>query len=104
MKRSSVLQTNTYRRSILAISQKMDGMNPGGFYNFFGSVTVKSNSKISLALAEIFQDEVQSVKDEPDIQVYIVYNPLTRNALHQMKKRGGNALGLVEEDGPLTGM
>ncbi|KAH7347076.1 hypothetical protein BKA66DRAFT_432832, partial [Pyrenochaeta sp. MPI-SDFR-AT-0127] len=102
VKQSSVLQSNTYRRSILAMSQKMDGMNPEGFYNFFGSVTVKSHSQVSMVLAEIFQDEVHSIKDEPNLQIYIVYNPLTRAALHQMKKRGGNSLGLVEDDGPLT--
>jgi hypothetical protein len=100
---SPVLQTNTYQRSILAMAQKMDGMNAEGFFNFFGSVTVRSNANVSMALAEIFQDEVDAIKEEPDLQVYIVYNPLTRNALRQMKQRGGNALGLTEEDGPLTG-
>jgi hypothetical protein len=100
---SPVLQTAAYRRSILAMSQKMDGMNPKGFYNFFGSVTVRSNATVSMAMAHIFMEEVEWIKKEEDLQVYIVYNPVTRNALRKMKRRGGNALGLTEGDGPLTG-
>lgn len=86
------------------MAQKMDGMNAEGFFNFFGRVTVRSGANVSMALATIFQEEVEVIKREPNIQVYIVYNPLTRNALSKMKKRGGDALGLAEEHGPLTGM
>ena len=100
---SPILQTNKYQRSILAMAQKMDGMNPPGFYNFFGSVTVRSNAEVSMAVAEVFKDEVELIKGAPDLQIYIVYNPLTRNALSHMKQRGGNALGVKEDDGPLTG-
>jgi FAD/FMN-containing dehydrogenase len=100
---SSVIQTYKHQRSTLAMAQKMDPMNPEGYFNFFGSVTVRNNAEILMAVAEIFKEEVEPIKDEPNLQVYIVYNPLTRNALRQMKKRGGNALGLKEGDGPFIG-
>ena len=102
-KESPVLQTNVYERSVLDMAQKMDGMNKKGFFNFFGSLTVRSNAQVSIALARIFQQEVDLIRDTAGLQVYIVYNPLTLNAMRQMMKRGGNALGLSEEHGPLTG-
>ncbi|RDI80375.1 hypothetical protein Vi05172_g9652 [Venturia inaequalis] len=97
-----VVQTNSYRRMILEMAQKMQGANPKGLFNFFGSVTVKSKAKVFMAIASIFQEEVDEIKAESDLGINIVYNPLTRNALRQMKQNGGNALGLEEEDGPLT--
>jgi hypothetical protein len=101
---SRVLQTLAYQRTTLAMAQKMDNMNEDGYYNFFGTTTVRSNAAASMALADVFMQEVESIKREPGLQIYIVYNPVTHNALRQMKQRGGNALGMEEEDGPLTGM
>lgn len=100
----SVLQTNSYQRTILKMAQKIQGMNEKGFFNLFGSVTVKSDAKVLLALANVFQEEVDLIKDELDLGINIVYNPLTHNALRQMRQNGGNALDLKEDDGPLTGM
>ncbi|CRG90521.1 Bifunctional solanapyrone synthase [Talaromyces islandicus] len=100
--KSAVLQTNVYERPILSMAQKMDVMNAEGFYNFFGSVTVSSNAELLLALARVFQNEIDPIRDAKGLQVYIVYNPITVNAMNQMKKRGGNALGLLSENGPLT--
>lgn len=99
---SAVLQTDSYQRSILAMAQKMDAMNKYGYYNFFGSVTVKNDAYVSLLLASTFMEHVAYIRGAEGLQVYIVYNPLTCNTLRHMQKRGGNALGLSPEDGPLT--
>lgn len=99
---SPVLQTAYYQRSILEMAQKMDGMNEAGYYNYFGSVTVHSKAEVSLALAQIFREEAQAIKGAEGLHVFIVYNPLTLETLMHMQKRGGNALGLAPEDGPLT--
>lgn len=101
--KSPVLQTNIYERSILEMAQKMDGMNEAGFFNLFGSLTVRSNVQVLLAIAKIFQEEVALIRDAKDLQGYIVYNPLTVSAMRHMRKHGGNALGLSEEDDPLIG-
>jgi hypothetical protein len=99
---SPVLETYTYQQGILEMSQRMDYMNKAGFYNFFGTTTVKSDSAIFLAFMEIFQDESASIANAADLQLYIVYNPLTFEAISKMQKRGGNALGIKPEDAPLT--
>jgi hypothetical protein len=95
-------ETYLYQRSTLHMSQKMDYMNLPGFYNYFGSVTVKNHAKIHLALADIFCEEVFLIQRAAGLQVYIVYNPLTVETLQKMQTRGGNALGIKTEDGPLT--
>ncbi|WPH01297.1 Hypothetical protein R9X50_00413500 [Acrodontium crateriforme] len=98
----SVLQTVSYQRSILAMAEKMDQMNPHGFFNLFGSLTVYNDSDLFTMLARVFMAEIEHIKTIEGLQVYIVYNPLTSKALSHMQKRGGNALGLESRDGPLT--
>ena len=99
---SGPLSTYVYQRSTLEMTQKMDYMNPPGFYNYFGSVTVKNNAKAHLALADEFFNEITKISHVSDLQAFIVYNPLTKEALEHMRKRGGNALGINVQDGPLT--
>ncbi|KAH8821358.1 hypothetical protein F5884DRAFT_827612 [Xylogone sp. PMI_703] len=95
-------ETYLYQRSTLHMSQKMDYMNLPGFYNYFGSVTVKSDARVHLALADIFCEEVFSIQKAAGLQVYVVYNPLTVKTLQKMQTRGGNSLGIKAADGPLT--
>jgi hypothetical protein len=82
----------------------MKAMNKEGFFNFFGSVTVINEAQLCESMARIFQEEVKIIQSMEDLQVNIVYNPLTLNTLRQMKKCGGNALGLSESPEPLLGM
>lgn len=99
---SHVLDERIYQDTTLAMSEKMDRMNAAGFFNYFGSVTVKNNVKVFMAIADIFRDEVSSIKDTFGLQIYIVYNPLTVSTIEKMSRRGGNALGIRPGDGPLT--
>ena len=101
-KQSNVRETYIYQRSTLQMSQKMDIMNAPGFYNYFGSVTVKNDATVHSALADVFCEEVFSIQKAAGLQIYIVYNPLTVETLRKMQTRGGNALGIDPKDGPLT--
>ena len=101
MGESQVLDEVVNQRDILDISMKMDRWNPVGFYNFFGSFTFKNDVQTSLAVADIFGEEVASIKSAKGLQVYIVYNPLTVETMSKMSQRGGNALGLTVDGGPL---
>lgn len=101
-KTSTFAEGYSSEKTTLAMSQKMDSMNREGFYNFFGSSTVKNNVDVFMAVAAIFQEEVEKIADVADLQVYIVYNPLTVPTLEKMQRRGGNALGLEPSAGPLS--
>ena len=79
----------------------MDRWSPAGFYNFFGSFTFRIDVGPSLALASIFREEIFSIQGAQGLQVYIVFNPVTVQSISKMSKRGGNALAMKPEDGPL---
>lgn len=96
------LDEHFYRLPNLEMAQKMDQMNPEGFFNYFGSLTLQSNSLLNQLIANIFFDEVDNIKNAAGLQIYIVYNPITLSAIQNMEKRGGNALGLDGSAGPLT--
>ena len=96
-----LLEEHVYQHKPLAMSEKMDRMNPPGFFNFFASTTIKNDAGAFMALARVFQSKVVSIKDAADLQVYIVYNPLSISTIEKMQRRGGNALGIKASDGPL---
>lgn len=97
-----VLDERIYTAKALVMSQKMDRMNAAGFFNYFGSVSMKNNAGLFMTIAAIFQDEVESIKDAAGLQDYIVYNPLTVSTIEKMERHGGNALGIRPKDGPLN--
>ena len=97
-----VLEEHIYRDRALAISQNTDRMNAGLFFNYFGSVTVKNNVGPFMAIADIFKDKFEDIKDAAGLQVYIVYNPLTVLTIDKRHRYGGNALGIYSYDRPLT--
>ncbi|KAK5124733.1 hypothetical protein LTR85_001446 [Meristemomyces frigidus] len=90
-----------YYKSTLDMAEKMDRMNPIGFYNLFGSITVRNDAAAFVDVADIFQEIMYSATAAEDIQMYTVFNPLTVPAIKAMQKRGGNVLGLKPQDGPL---
>ena len=90
---SNVLDERIYVDTTLAMSQKMDRMNAAGSFNYFGSVTVKSNVRVFMAIADVFRDEIYSIKDARSLQVNIVYNPLTVSTIEKMSRRGGKCPG-----------
>ena len=96
------VEEHLYRRTTLEMAEVMDLVNEYGFFNFFGSITVRSNPEIHMRVAEIFQQEASKILDIAGIQVYIVYNPVTTLTIEKMQLKGGNALGLKQDDGHLT--
>lgn len=50
----------------------------------------------------IFNEEVQKIKDAKDIVPAAVYQPLTTEMLAQFSKNGGNPLGLANGNTPLN--
>lgn len=83
------------------MAQVMDRMNEEGNFNYFGSITVRSDPLLCQRIAAIFQRESRSIVEVVGVKAYIVYNPLTAGTMQRMKRRGGNALGLDGEEQPL---
>ena len=92
-----------YWKSTLAMAEKMDRMNPGGYFNLFGSMTVHNDAEVFVKIADVFRKTMSDATTADDIEIYTVFNPLTAPAIAKMQKRGGNALGILPDDGPLVG-
>lgn len=90
-------------RSTFAMAEKMDRMNPDGYFNLFGSMTVHNKADVFLEIANVFRETMQTAVDKDDIEIYTVFNPLTSPAISKMQQRGGNALGITQDIGPLVG-
>jgi hypothetical protein len=80
----------------------MSRLNKAGRYNYFGTITIKNHVRAHMAIADIFRDEAQPLVDTADLQLNLVYNPVTIETIIKMQVRGGNCLGLSEDDGALT--
>lgn len=52
-------------------------------------------------LLEIFASEVEGIKDAADIVPSLILQPITKPMISHFGKNGGNALGIIESDGPL---
>lgn len=53
-------------------------------------------------MVEIYQDEVQGIKDAPGIVPSFVFQLITTDMTKHFSKNGGNPLGLANQ-GPLNG-
>lgn len=95
-------QQSGYWKSTLAMAEKMDPMNPDGYFNLFGSMTVHNDAEVFVKIA-VFRETMSDATTADDIEIYTVFNPLTGPAIAKMQKRGGNALGIFPDDGPLVG-
>lgn len=51
----------------------------------------------------IFIEELESIKHIVGLIPSLTFQPITLNEIRNFKKNGGNALGIEESDGPLTG-
>lgn len=56
---SIVLEEYVYQLRALAMPQRMDQTNAPGFFKLFGSITVKNNVEMFMAIKRNFQDEVE---------------------------------------------
>ena len=92
-----------YWKSTLAMAEKMDRMNPDGYFNLFGSMTVHNDAEVFVKIADVFRKTMSGAITADDIELYTVFNPLTAPVIAKMQKRGGNALGIFPDDGPLVG-
>lgn len=69
--------------------------------NLFGTLTVApSRELLSYALA-VFREEAVLVRDVEGVTPIFITYPIHKTALAAMTQRGGNALGLESQDGPL---
>lgn len=69
--------------------------------NIYSTLSYFPSIELNKKIVAIFQEEAGAVKKVEGIIPAAVIQPLYKNAIRLMKKRGGNALG-IDVEGPLT--
>ncbi|KAL8708934.1 MAG: hypothetical protein Q9220_006266 [cf. Caloplaca sp. 1 TL-2023] len=94
--------TDTMRITTLSdLTRELNVSNPGGFRETYTTATFKNSADLQDKILELFQKEMEGIKDAVGILPALVMQPITKPMIKLFGKRGGNALGIEEGDGPL---
>lgn len=67
-------------------------------------MTFKADAGLLSKILDIFLEESEAIKNVPGVLPNYVMQPISQISLAGNSKRGGNALGITESDGPLISM
>jgi FAD/FMN-containing dehydrogenase len=86
------------------ITIEMAESTPEGDRNIYGTLTYHPSIAADQKILDLFFEEANPVKNMSEFLPVAVLQPMSRTVISKMKKRGGNALGIVDHDtkGPLT--
>lgn len=83
------------------LTGELELANPSGFREFYTTATFKNSAVLQKKILDVFVAEIEEVKDAEGILPALVMQPITQDVIAHFNKNGGNALGIVESDGPL---
>ncbi|KAL6806862.1 hypothetical protein GGI42DRAFT_341063 [Trichoderma sp. SZMC 28013] len=87
--------------SLLDAAAEFNASNPSGFRRTTWGLMLKNDANIVKEITAIFMNEYNSIKDVADLNAALIYQTVTLPTIAHFRDRGGNALGITEEDGPL---
>ncbi|KAG4415297.1 hypothetical protein IFR04_011552 [Cadophora malorum] len=82
--------------------QELDTHNPVGVRVTYNTATFRVDRAFMKEVVKIFVDEVERIRGLEGFMGAYTTQTLARDEIGQMEKNGGNAFGIMEEDGPLT--
>ncbi|KAL8910197.1 MAG: hypothetical protein Q9171_004495 [Xanthocarpia ochracea] len=96
--------TDTTRiTTISSLTLELNASNPSGFRQTYSTATFKNSADLQLQILDIFVQEIDPIKNTAaGFLPALVMQPITIPMIRLFRKNGGNALGITEEDGPLT--
>jgi len=68
----------------------------------FFTATFKNDATLLGDILDIWYADIQPIINITDFLPSLVFQPLTEPIIHNFAKNGGNALGIIDADGPLT--
>ncbi|KAF1914540.1 hypothetical protein BDU57DRAFT_519588 [Ampelomyces quisqualis] len=99
------LADQTAIRSLTELTALLDSSATGnGLRQSFWTWTVKLDESLATAAKDIFFEELPAIVDAEGILPAISLQVITEPILELMAQRGGNALGLSAQDGPLMSL
>lgn len=83
------------------LTLELNASNPSGFRETYTTATLKNSPELQIKITELFVHEIETIKDAAGLLPALVMQPITEPMISHFSKRGGNALGIAESDGPL---
>ncbi len=76
---------------------------PNGYRNIYGTFTYRPSIDLEAKVVEMFREEADPFKSMAGFLPALTIQPISRASIQNMKKRGGNALGIADkqDEGPL---
>jgi len=88
-------------RSLPEVTELFQAVNPSGLRESYWTATFLMTEDITTYLVNTFKEQVSTITTVTGLLPAIVLQVITTDMLNQMKKNGGNALGLSTADGNL---
>lgn len=94
--------------SLSDLADELNKSEPAGKRSRFTTATFKADKALLQHMVGYFVEQVNKalengLRNDEGFAPMLGIQPLTRNILMEQAKRGGNVMGLSEEDGPLVG-
>ncbi|KAF7197662.1 FAD-dependent monooxygenase CTB5 [Pseudocercospora fuligena] len=96
-----VLMNTIKIRNLTDISKELNQSNPNGLRETCWSHNFILTKEVMSKCLDIFEEELESVKDVEGIVPVMLFQPFTTAVIKHFARNGGNALGITDEDGPL---
>ncbi|KAK7521102.1 uncharacterized protein IWZ02DRAFT_277836 [Phyllosticta citriasiana] len=95
------LSNTTMIRTLSNLTVEFNESNPSGLRETYWASAYKLDRDLINAVLDIYMDEIDTLVNVSGIVPACTLQVITSPQLSHMSKRGGNALGLSEADGPL---
>ncbi|KAK8171823.1 hypothetical protein BKA80DRAFT_196228 [Phyllosticta citrichinensis] len=95
------LSNTTMIRTLSNLTLEFNESNPSGLRETYWASAYKLDRDLLDAILDIYMDEIDTLVNVSGIVPACTMQVITSPQLAHMSKRGGNALGLSEADGPL---
>ena len=88
--------------SLLGFANEQSAFSTDGARQLYFTTSFGLDSQLMLEARELWLDALKHIQAVPGLMLSLVFQPLTKGMLVRSAQRGGNALGLTPDDGPLV--
>nr|POE94512.1 bifunctional solanapyrone synthase [Quercus suber] len=91
--------------TLLDLTNELKASQPPGYRQAFWTSTFKDSPEtpeLFKDILDVWYTDIQPIVNSTSFLASLVFQPVTRPIIKNFAKRGGNALGITEADGPLT--
>ncbi|KAL8789577.1 MAG: hypothetical protein Q9195_006754 [Heterodermia aff. obscurata] len=88
--------------SLLVFAKEQSAFSTDGARQLYFTTSFRLHVQVMLEARELWLNTLEPFQAVPGLMLSLVFQPLTKGILFHSAQRGGNALGLTPDDGPLV--